>query len=78
MFAPTRPFSEDEWERVNTWLDRIYADFTGKVAAGPTLITVLFLCILSASGAIYLTLELSTPFDGLMQIPNDGLRNALK
>jgi protease-4 len=34
MFAPTRPFSEDEWERVNTWLDRIYADFTGKVAAG--------------------------------------------
>ncbi len=34
MFAPTRPFSEDEWDRVNTWLDRIYADFTGKVAAG--------------------------------------------
>jgi protease-4 len=34
MFAPTRPFSEDEWDRVNGWLDRIYADFTGKVAAG--------------------------------------------
>jgi protease-4 len=34
MFAPTRPFSEDEWDRVNSWLDRIYADFTGKVAAG--------------------------------------------
>jgi protease IV len=34
MFAPTRPFSEDEWARVNTWLDAIYADFTGKVAQG--------------------------------------------
>ena len=29
-----RPFSEDEWAKVNTWLDRIYADFTGKVADG--------------------------------------------
>ncbi len=34
MFATSHPFSEDEWSRVNTWLDRIYADFTGKVAAG--------------------------------------------
>jgi protease IV len=34
MFAPTHPFSEDEWEKVNTWLDHIYADFTGKVAEG--------------------------------------------
>ena len=34
MFSTTHPFSEDEWSRVNTWLDRIYADFTGKVAAG--------------------------------------------
>jgi protease IV len=34
MFAPTRPFTEEEWGRLNTWLDRIYADFTGKVAAG--------------------------------------------
>ncbi|HEY1914967.1 MAG TPA: signal peptide peptidase SppA [Streptosporangiaceae bacterium] len=34
MFAPTRPFTDDEWARVNTWLDTIYADFTGKVADG--------------------------------------------
>jgi protease-4 len=34
MFSTSRPFSEDEWGRVNTWLDRIYADFTGKVATG--------------------------------------------
>ena len=34
MFAPTHPFSEDEWAIVNAWLDHIYADFTGKVAEG--------------------------------------------
>jgi len=34
MFAPTHPFSEDEWAIVNTWLDWIYDDFTSKVAEG--------------------------------------------
>ena len=34
MFAPTHPFSEDEWERINIWLDAIYHDFTAKVASG--------------------------------------------
>jgi protease IV len=34
MFSTAHPFSEDEWSRVNTWLDRIYADFTSKVATG--------------------------------------------
>jgi protease-4 len=34
MFSSARPFSEAEWDRVNEWLDAIYADFTEKVAAG--------------------------------------------
>lgn len=34
MFSPLRPFSDDEWARLNAWLDRIYSDFTAKVAAG--------------------------------------------
>jgi protease IV len=34
MFSTSHPFSSDEWEVVDHWLDRIYADFTGKVAAG--------------------------------------------
>jgi protease IV len=34
MFKTTRPFTEEEWALVNGWLDHIYADFTGKVAAG--------------------------------------------
>lgn len=34
MFASTRRFAPAEWERLQGWLDRVYADFTGKVAAG--------------------------------------------
>jgi protease IV len=34
MFATTHPFRQDEWDRINTWLDAIYRDFTQKVAAG--------------------------------------------
>jgi protease-4 len=34
MFSPLRAFTEEEWERLNAWLDRIYDDFTAKVADG--------------------------------------------
>ncbi len=34
MLAPTHPFTEDEWNRINIWLDAIYPDFIGKVASG--------------------------------------------
>ncbi|WP_433182225.1 signal peptide peptidase SppA [Actinoallomurus sp. CA-150999] len=34
MYAPTRDFTEEEWARVNIFLDRVYDDFTGKVAEG--------------------------------------------
>jgi len=34
MFTTTRPFSKEEWSKINSWLDRIYADFTSKVASG--------------------------------------------
>src|ERR1700677_3707498 len=34
MFAATHPFSEEEWDQINTWLDAIYRDFTSKVASG--------------------------------------------
>jgi protease IV len=34
MFSTSRPFSSEEWQIVDAWLDRIYADFTGKAAAG--------------------------------------------
>jgi protease IV len=34
MYAPTRDFTEEEWGRVNSFLDRVYDDFVGKVAQG--------------------------------------------
>ena len=34
MFSPLRSFTDDEWERLNAWLDRIYDDFIAKVAHG--------------------------------------------
>ena len=34
MFTTSRPYSDEEWEKINSWLDRIYADFTEKVADG--------------------------------------------
>ncbi|TDC98960.1 signal peptide peptidase SppA [Nonomuraea deserti] len=33
MFATSRGFSPEQWERINAWLDRIYDDFVSKVAA---------------------------------------------
>src|SRR5580700_3618232 len=34
MLAPTHPFTEDEWDRVNAWLDAIYREFIEKAASG--------------------------------------------
>ena len=32
MFSPQRPFTDDEWARLDAWLDQVYADFTDKAA----------------------------------------------
>jgi protease-4 len=32
MFSTQREFSADEWQRLETWLDRVYDDFTAKAA----------------------------------------------
>jgi protease-4 len=34
MLAPTHPFTEDEWDRINAWLDVIYQEFITKAAEG--------------------------------------------
>lgn len=59
------------------WLMFIFATFSMSAKPNTTLASVLFICILSASGAIYLILELGLPFGGLMQVSNDTLRSAL-
>ena len=41
------------------------------------MIVTLFLCALSVSGAIFLILEMYTPYQGLIQISSAPLRDAL-
>lgn len=60
------------------WLMLIFAVFSMSSPPNPTVFTVLVLCILSASGAIYLILELGLPFSGVMQVSRENLRTALK
>ena len=59
------------------WLAFIFGSFSMSAAPNRTMVTILFICGLSASTAIFLILELGQPFDGLMQISNVGLREAL-
>ncbi len=59
------------------WMIFLFTTFSMSAKPNPTLAIVLFVCILSASGAIYLILELGLPFGGLMQVSNESLRNAL-
>jgi len=59
------------------WLMFIFAVFAMSSKINPTMITVLCLCIMSASAAIYLILELDQPFDGLMQVSDHPLRSII-
>src|SRR5208337_2744038 len=34
MFTGTQDYTPAEWGRFQAWLDRVYVDFTGKVAEG--------------------------------------------
>jgi hypothetical protein len=60
-----------------SWLAIIFTSFSLFAESNAT--TVIALCIfaLSASAAIFLILELSQPFTGLMAISSEPLRNAL-
>ena len=59
------------------WLVIIFASFSLFSPLNATVFTCLSLFALSASCAIYLILELSEPFSGLMMISSAPLRNAL-
>jgi hypothetical protein len=59
------------------WLTFIFGTF--GICAPPNALTVVVLLVsaLSAASAIFLILDLDTPFGGLLQIPSAPLRNAL-
>jgi hypothetical protein len=59
------------------WLAIIFASFSLFSRLNPTLVAALIVFALSSSAALFLILEMSEPFAGLMQIPSGPLRNAL-
>ena len=59
------------------WLTFLFASFTLFSPVNPVGGIALLIIALSASGAIYLILELNTPFSGLMKISSEPLRHAL-
>ena len=59
------------------WLAIIFASFSLFAPLNPTLVVALVVFALSASAALFLILEMSEPFVGLMHIPSTPLRNAL-
>jgi hypothetical protein len=59
------------------WLAIIFASFSLFARLNATLIAALFVFALSASAALFLILEMSEPFAGLMQVSSAPLRNAL-
>ncbi len=59
------------------WLVIIFASFSLFGNVNATVFAILSVFALSASGAIFLILELSEPFSGLMMISSVLLRNAL-
>lgn len=59
------------------WLTMIFASFSLFARPSPLVIGTLTLFALSATGAIYLILELGQPFTGLLMIPSDPMRHAL-
>lgn len=59
------------------WLTVIFTSFGLFAPRNPAVIATLIVCALSVSGAIYLILELDSPFAGLMRISDAPLRNAV-
>ena len=60
-----------------SWLTIIFASFSLLADNNGTTIVALGVFAVSASAAIFLILELSQPFTGLMTISSEPLRNAL-
>ena len=59
------------------WLTVIFASFALFAPGNATVLTMLFVCALSVSGAVFLLLELDRPFHGFVQVSSTPLESAL-
>jgi hypothetical protein len=58
------------------WLTITFASFGLFAPRNATVVVVLFVCALSVSSALFLVLEMDTPFDGVLQVSADPFRYA--
>ena len=58
------------------WLTAIFMSFGLFAPKNGTVITVLVVCALSVSAAVFLDLEMDSPFDGLLRVSAEPLRYA--
>lgn len=59
------------------WLTIIFASFGLVSPRNSTVIAVLFVCAFSAASALFLILELDSPYEGLLKVSSTPLHNAL-
>ena len=59
------------------WVAVIFASLGLFAPRNGTVYTIIFVCALSVAAAIFLILEMDQPFEGLLQISSEPLRNAL-
>jgi hypothetical protein len=59
------------------WLTLIFISFGLFAPFNATVVASLFVSALSVSGAVFLILEMYSPYDGLIQISSAPLRAAL-
>jgi len=59
------------------WLAIVFAGFGIFAPPNATVIATFFLCAIAVSGAIFLIVEMYSPFKGLIQLSDAPLRNAL-
>jgi hypothetical protein len=60
------------------WLTVLFAAFGLLSPGNATVITVLFVCALSVSGAIFLILEMNTPLSGIIKVSSAPMYKALE
>lgn len=58
------------------WLTITFGCFGLFAPRNATVVAVLFICALSVSSAVFLVLEMETPFDGMLKLSADSIRYA--
>ena len=59
------------------WLTITFASYGLFAPRNATVFSILFVCALSVGSAVFLILEMDGPFDGVLRVSGEPLRNAI-